>query len=150
MLEVNAFILGVLPVAGDRKVVWTFDGPEVAHEDMDFPEDGWRWRIVVSARHDARTKSFVATIRRSQFVRRDGYAMERTDVFGPDNGVIQHLGGIARYSDKALAQFASTVAQKANATAANADQDGAPVGRLLLEAASWDNAGEALRLATAR
>lgn len=133
-------LFGKAPTEGDRSLTYSFDGPEVAPEDMDIPgDDGWRWRIVVSVRHDKNAKAYRATVRRCKYMRRDTYAMESTDMFSRDDNA--HLGSatVARYSDKGLAMFAETVLRKARMILelAGPEADRTPLERMLAQAEAW-------------
>jgi len=116
------FLFGEAASTDERRITWTFDGPEVPESEAG--ETGWNRRIVVVVQHDKNRKAYRATVRRCMAATRTSttggftYTMERTEVFGRgDHALLGSSDPVARYSDKGLAVFASTVVQKAIAIA---------------------------------
>jgi hypothetical protein len=104
----------------DRKITYTFKGPQVIDDDM-LSKEEWYDAIEVIIRHDKSRKAYTADVYKIQLGENSGgYTMKRYALFtDPAARILSESA--ARFSENKLNAFAAAVIEYSNEIAGDAD-----------------------------
>jgi hypothetical protein len=104
----------------DRKITYTFKGPQVTDDDM-LSREEWHDAIEVIIRHDKSRKAYTADIYKIQLGENNGgYTMKRYALFTDPSARILSESA-ARFSENKLNSFAVTALQYCDEIVGDAD-----------------------------
>lgn len=87
---------------GDRRVSYSFDGPVIESESTD--TEVWHVRYKITFSHSKQRKRFEADVWKAAASTRDGYAMERFEMFSGNSAMIA-TESATRFSQAAFERF---------------------------------------------
>jgi hypothetical protein len=104
----------------DRRVSYAFDGPVIDDPAYKDELEEWHVRYKITFSHNKTSKRFEADVWKAAAATRNGYTMERFEIFSGSSGVIA-VQSAARFSQSAFDKFIAYAMEVAIDTANNPD-----------------------------